>query len=953
MADTSAVAGAAKSIASALITEFKYLNEVEDEVRALQSHLECMQEFLQSVDANPYLHKQDGQLRIFTKQMRELAFRAEDAIDTYLIDMESKIYKKNFFCKFGCIMSHSYPIHMLRKEIDAIQHQIDAAISRSEKYRKMMPDNPQRQGANIGSSSSRPIAENFLHLDDEFVVGIEDDVTRLVKRLTDPEDDFKVLGIVGTGGAGKTTLASQIYRDGKVQSSFSHRAFVTVSQQWSRLDLIRRISKDVIGDFEITSSETELGKKIHDSLKDKRCLVVLDDIWKKEAWDAIYHIFPNTKGFRAILTTRNTEVPLYTDNKCVLHEPQSLTDDQMWALFNEGAMKGRHGIENNAEFEKLGKQMLKECKGLPLAVVTLAGILRTKQHLYEWERISVACTDNILKERGGSNYGVVENMIELSYLDLPTHLKPLFLYLAIIPEDVIFSSEKLTQMWIAEGFVADDQEMRCETLEDKAMWFLSELAQRYIIQVTRRNHQNQIEFLRLHDLMREFCIKKATEYQFFEIVTSTHSHVERLPKARRLSISSREYSLEENHYLRTVVYNGIWYGEGIGKLESIHKNSKLLRVLSINRGVNYRLPKKIGNLVHLTYLSLVLDKIEELPESIRNLRNLIYFVCRFIPFAEQKMKNIIENMDLFEVLVPNNLVENMKNLRVLELVPNDELPNRYLKSSRLGLSSERHKNLHSFKCGAGKWMKKDLPMLSPTVRDLELSNIKKMEEMEEIYKCLSLLKGSLHTFTCRFFAEAAAVFNPEKLRDCESLCNLRLDGQLANNGSFQFPPNLVSLCLFYSQIREGVNLMEVLGQLSKLKFLRLGCSTYLGTQLSCAGTAFPQLQELKFIRMFNLEEWRVEGQAMGRLKVITISRCWNLKRLPERLGSITTLKELQIKDMPLEFCKRLGYKGDEDGESTTAVAVGGGEKGEDSYIIQNIPSVKFVFGAPWSGEQWN
>ncbi|KAL8162164.1 hypothetical protein V2J09_013653, partial [Rumex salicifolius] len=429
----------------------------------------------------------------------------------------------------------------------------------------------QPEGANTGSSSSRPIAENFLHLDDEFVVGIEDDVTRLVKHLTDPEDDFKVLGIVETGGAGKTTLASHIYWHKKVQSSFSHRAFVTISQQWSRLDLIRRISKEVIGDSEISSSETEL----------------------KEAWDAIYPIFPNTKGFKVILTTRNEEVPLYTDNKCVLHEPQLLTDDQMWALFSEGAMKGRHGI-NNAEFEKLGKQMLEKCKGLPLAVVTLAGILRTKQHLYEWERISVACTNNILKERGGSNYGVVEDMIELSYLDLPTHLKPLVLYLANISEDEIFSSEQLTQMWIAEAFVANDQEMRCE---DKAMWFLRELAQRYIFQVTRRNHQNQIESLRLHDLMREFCIKKATEDQFFEIVTSTHSHVERLRKARPLSISSREYSLEENHYLRTVVYNGKWVVGGIRKLESIHKNSKLLRVLSINEGVNNRLPKKIGNLL--------------------------------------------------------------------------------------------------------------------------------------------------------------------------------------------------------------------------------------------------------------------------------------------------------------------------------------------------------------------
>ncbi|KAL8162168.1 hypothetical protein V2J09_013657 [Rumex salicifolius] len=173
----------------------------------------------------------------------------------------------------------------------------------------------------------------------------------------------------------------------------------------------------------------------------------------------------------------------------------------------------------------------------------------------------------------------------------------------------------------------------------------------------------------------------------------------------------------------------------------------------------------------------------------------------------------------------------MKNLRVLEL------PVLCGSCSRLGLSSERHKNLHTFKCGAGKWMKKDLLVLSPTVRDLHLYNITEMEEVEGIYKCLSLLKDSLHTFSCRFFAAV---------------------GQL-------LPPNLVSLCLRDSGIREGVNLMEV-------------------------------------------QTFQTQGQAMDRLKVITIIDCRNLKRLPERLRSITTLKELKIKVMPLEFCKRWAIK---------------------------------------------
>ena len=75
MVDASAAAGAAKWIATALIEEAKYLYGAEDHIRRLHNDLEFMKEFLQIIDKNPRLVKEEASLRLFTREIRELAFR--------------------------------------------------------------------------------------------------------------------------------------------------------------------------------------------------------------------------------------------------------------------------------------------------------------------------------------------------------------------------------------------------------------------------------------------------------------------------------------------------------------------------------------------------------------------------------------------------------------------------------------------------------------------------------------------------------------------------------------------------------------------------------------------------------------------------------------------------------------------------------------------------------------
>ncbi|MGV7343297.1 NB-ARC domain-containing protein, partial [Mycobacterium kansasii] len=90
---------------------------------------------------------------------------------------------------------------------------------------------------------------------------------------------------------------------------------VFVSQQYVVRDLLQSLIKDLMTltkeELEMVEkmNEVQLKEKLFNHLKEKRYLVVLDDIWNTEAWDSLDAAFPDmNKRSRVLLTTRNREV---------------------------------------------------------------------------------------------------------------------------------------------------------------------------------------------------------------------------------------------------------------------------------------------------------------------------------------------------------------------------------------------------------------------------------------------------------------------------------------------------------------------------------------------------------------------------------------------------------------------------------------------------------------------
>ncbi|XP_059638550.1 disease resistance protein RPP13-like [Cornus florida] len=127
-------------------------------------------------------------------------------------------------------------------------------------------------------------------------------------------------------------------------------------------------------------SDEELGEHVYKALKAKRYLVVIDDTWSIKAWDVLKRYFPNDRnGSRIVFTTRLVNVAMALQAKP--HHFSFLNEDESWNLLRFKVFrKGSCPID----LIEIGKEIVKQYRGLPLAIVVISGLLAKKDKTEEW-----------------------------------------------------------------------------------------------------------------------------------------------------------------------------------------------------------------------------------------------------------------------------------------------------------------------------------------------------------------------------------------------------------------------------------------------------------------------------------------------------------------------------------------------------------------------------------------
>ncbi|MED6112722.1 hypothetical protein PIB30_064183 [Stylosanthes scabra] len=224
------------------------------------------------------------------------------------------------------------------------------------------------------------------------IYGRDKEKEEIIEMLLDDgtgDGNLSVISVEGMGGVGKTTLAQLIYNDDKVVEKFDIRAWVCVATKFDPVIVTKAIIEEITSSscsmISLNSLQTELKKK----LTGNTFLVVLDDVWNNQQnlWDNfVKPCLCGNKGSKILLTTRNENVDSVVPTTNLHYKLDILSMGDCWSMFLKHSSLSTN-CSQYTTLESIGRKIVKKCRGLPLAVKTLGGLLRNKYKEEDWKII--------------------------------------------------------------------------------------------------------------------------------------------------------------------------------------------------------------------------------------------------------------------------------------------------------------------------------------------------------------------------------------------------------------------------------------------------------------------------------------------------------------------------------------------------------------------------------------
>jgi hypothetical protein len=244
----------------------------------------------------------------------------------------------------------------------------------------------------------------------------------------------------------------------------------------------------------------------------------------------------------------------------------------------------------------------------------------------------------------------MREILGLSYGDLPPYLKPCLLYLSMFPEDYEIQRLDLIRMWVGEGFIDGEQRSNLYDLGER---YFRELVNRSMIQPVDVDVSGTPEACQVHDMILDLIITLSAQENFVTISGGLND-ISSAVKIRRLSLQEKyeDPDDEDNKKGKVVlpttltshVRTLITFGDAFQWIPAL-SSFPLLRVLVLQksnnktlqglgslhhlrylelggRGVETEHLEEIGNLKHQRTLDVYATRINELPASIVQLRQL-------------------------------------------------------------------------------------------------------------------------------------------------------------------------------------------------------------------------------------------------------------------------------------------------------------------------------------------
>ncbi|XP_049388387.1 putative late blight resistance protein homolog R1A-10 isoform X1 [Solanum stenotomum] len=818
----------------------------------LESNKECSKSLYEKVGSLlEFLDYSDNELmKDLQKKVKDLANEVED-------EVESQVVR---------IMENDKHIQTeanerLRKILEQAIEDIDSV---NEELRKQRNKNNNSLSGNCSLGGCTSPRSHVSTLEND-MVGHSDEQARVRGELTGPSSQLEVISIAGMGVIGKSTFAKKMFSDPSIVGFFDVRRWITVSKDYSLRKMLISLLQDAIGVNEELDKkpDDELADCLQKSLKGRRYLIVVDDIWSTKAWEDIRLWFPeNNNRSRILLTTRIMEVARYASYPKNPFPMRFLDPEESWNLFCQKAF-GKNDCP--AEFENVGKVIVGNCNGLPLMISVTAGSLSSEKMLRKWHEVarSVSSLVNL------DDYQRCSGVLALSYNHLPSHLKACFLYFGVFKKASEISVENLIRLWMAEGLF----KLRgIGDLEKEASSLLHDLIDKSLIVACKHSLDGKIKTCKIHDLLHDLCLGELESESLLYVSDTDVLQLGRWvsfhqqPMQEFCDLPFPTYGKTRSLHFLEVKSSNFRYELGLDRFKLLRyelglDRFKLLRVLDLLGSGLIHFPNGLSNLVSLRYLRagfisgcLPIYKLQNLQFlSFRNVHKYVP-VDHHLPDGAWKMSQLRHLDAAFFCLcsppkVSGNKYRVLENLQSVHGLRPDcctkEMFEGIKKVKKLGI------------CGESKHFDE-----SPNCLD----NLIFLPELEALR--ISLYHRSRSDFRHRHPVPCVS----------------------------SFPPNLKKLTLQGTRLLSSP--LTVISELPELEVLKLKAIKLSGNELEetdweVSEKGFPKLKFL-LIEKKGLKNWTAADDSFPCLERVIIKNCPSLQEIPGGFADSMTLQRIEL-----------------------------------------------------------
>ncbi|XP_031100811.1 putative late blight resistance protein homolog R1B-14 [Ipomoea triloba] len=822
-----------------------YIIWIKDQTDDLVADLESFNAYLMQASMNQRA-RDNFVLKDVVDKIRNVVTDAEDAILKYTV--ETKKYNNKGLMKYLQILAYYVKVNESAREIQSIRERVKKIRQDHTPVLQALIDEPNR---------GQPILQRMAPVvEEEDVVGFDNEAKVIKDRLKKGSKDLTFISIKGMAGLGKTTLTKMVFKDSDLQYDFFTRLWVYVSRTFNR----KQIFLDILSNFTKKTnkfhdmSEENLAEKIQEFLEGGKYFIVMDDVWSVKDWECLKIAFPNNmKGSRVLVTTRHEKVALHVDSDGNPHSLKFLINDESWELLEKKVFRKE---KCPLLLEARGRQIATKCQGLPLAVVVIAGVLNKNSTPSHWKRVA----ENPFPEINQENQSYNE-LVKLSYDQLPYYSKDCFLYLAAFPIGHEIAAWKLIRLWIAEGFIPRMEGAYMLDLEQTAEKYLEDLIDRNLLMVLKRRADGQIKTCRIHDTLHEFCKKEAAIKDLFHEMDRAKLEANKIPRRLCVHSSILEFLKSNDRPSSERVRSFLCFCSKETEIppecfSAIPKSFPLLRVMDIEYLKFKVLPKEFYLLYNLRFLA-VSTELKILPKTFKELWNM-----------ETLVFNTTQNS--LEVKAE---IWSMRKLRHVHSNTSLQLPPPPI----TGMAN-----------GPGSTDIKTLCTISPSSCTGEIlhktPDLQKLGIRGNLAELLETRQGGISLFD-----------NIQKL-DC--LENLKLINDALHGNKLRsfpraekFPRRLRKMTL--SNTPFDWKDFGILASLEELEVLKLEEDAFRGEFCDVRSVVFKQLQYLRIERA-NLVSWTASKESFRVLKYLILRNCSKLDAVPAAIGEIQSLKLIEL-----------------------------------------------------------